>query len=97
MLWPPCFAAACSARNGSPQTPLLPVDNSVFSVSTTLVQVDAEVTDSHQRHVTNLQPGDFEVILDHKIQPITNFVYVRLDGPNGLPAGTNSTLADDTP
>lgn len=71
------------------QPPTPPAQNPVFSVSSTLVQVDAEVTDSHQHHVTNLAADDFEVTLDGKIQPITNFTYVHLDDstPNGLPPG----------
>jgi VWFA-related protein len=69
-----------------------PASQPVFSVGTTLVQVDAEVTDSKQRHVTNLRAEDFEVILDHKVPPITNLTYVDLDGAdaNGLASTPDS-------
>lgn len=59
-----------------------PPPNVTFSVGTSLVQIDAEVMDSKHRHVTNLKADDFEVLLDHKLQSITNFTYVRLDDPN---------------
>lgn len=54
----------------------------VFSVSTTLVQIDAVVTDSKGHQVTNLKSDDFRVLVDGKPQPITNFSYVRLDSPD---------------
>ncbi|MGD0618847.1 MAG: VWA domain-containing protein [Bryobacteraceae bacterium] len=57
-------------------------DNTVFSVTTTLVQVDAVVTDAKGHQVTNLKPGDFTVVMDGKPQPITNFSYVHLDSPD---------------
>ena len=80
-----CCAAALSAQQPAPP----PDQNPVFSVSSTLVQVDAEVTDSKQHHVTDLKASDLEVLLDGKVQPITNFTYVHLDdpAPNGLPPG----------
>ena len=54
----------------------------VFSVSTTLIQVDSVVTDSKGHQVTNLQAGDFQVLVDGKPQPITNFSYIHLDSPD---------------
>ena len=57
-------------------------DNTVFSVTTTLVQVDAVVTDTKGHQVTNLKPGDFTVVMDGKPQPITNFTYIHLDSPD---------------
>jgi VWFA-related protein len=57
-------------------------ENTVFSVTTTLVQVDAVVTDSKGRQVTTLKPEDFDVLLDRKAQRITNFSYVHLDSPD---------------
>lgn len=58
----------------------------VFSVTTTLVQIDAVVTDSKGRYVTDLAPSDFEVFEDGKPQPITNFSYVQIPGPRHPPA-----------
>ncbi len=54
----------------------------VFSVSQTLIQIDAEVTDGKGHHVTDLTANDFEVVLDHKPQQITNVSYVALDSPD---------------
>lgn len=60
--------------------PQLPHQSSpaVFRVTTTLVQVDAVVTDSRGRQVTNLQPADFEIKIDGKPQSITHFSYVNV-------------------
>jgi len=54
----------------------------VFSVSTTLVQIDSVVTDAKGHQVANLKPGDFQVLVDGKPQAITNFSYVHLDSPD---------------
>jgi VWFA-related protein len=50
----------------------------VFSVTTTLVQVDAVVTDSKGHYVTDLTPGDFAVFEDGQPQKIANFSYVSV-------------------
>ncbi len=50
----------------------------VFSVTSTLVQVDAVVTDGKGRHVADLTANDFEVLEDGKPQAITYFSYVRI-------------------
>lgn len=65
--------------------PDLPPPQAVFSVTTTLVQVDAVVTDSKGRYVSDLTADDFAVYEDGKPQTITNFSYVRVSSP--LPAG----------
>src|SRR5208337_2430431 len=79
-----CTAAALAfvlvLRAQQPDAPS--PENTVFSVTTTLVQVDAVVTDSKGRQVTTLKPEDFEVLLDRKAQRITNFSYVHLDSPD---------------
>ena len=75
------FLLLCGAAPGQqPGAP--PSDETVFRVTTTLVQIDAEVTDSKGNHVNNLKPEDFEVYLDKKPQAITNFSYVNLDSPD---------------
>lgn len=48
-------------------------------ISTTLVEVDAVVTDRDGRHVTDLAPDDFELIQDGRPQKITSVRYVSLD------------------
>jgi VWFA-related protein len=65
----------CPLHAQEPSPPPAPV----FSVSTTLVQIDSVVTDSKGHQVVNLKPGDFQVLVDGKLQPITNFSYVHLD------------------
>jgi VWFA-related protein len=55
----------------------------VFRVTSTLVQVDAVVTDSKGRQVTNLGIADFELTVDGKHQNLTHVSYVpvALDDP----------------
>ena len=71
------FLAAGLLPGQEPVTP----PPTVFSVSTTLIQIDSVVTDSKGLQVTNLKSDDFQVWVDGKPQPITNFSYVRLDAP----------------
>src|SRR5260370_31057710 len=71
------------------QQPPLPAENNgsrdaVFRVTTTLVQVDAVVTDSKRRYVTDLTADDFELFVDGKPQKLTHFSYVRVV-PEGNP------------
>src|SRR5579862_1847413 len=48
----------------------------VFRVTTSLVQVDAVVTDSKGHYLTDLSAGDFIIEEDGKPQQITSFSYV---------------------
>jgi len=50
----------------------------VFSVTSTLVQVDAVVTDGKGRNIEDLTPDDFEVSVDGKPQTLTHFSYVHV-------------------
>jgi VWFA-related protein len=50
-------------------------------VTTTLVQVDAVVTDSKGHYITDLTADDFAIYDDGKPQKITNFSYVRVGAP----------------
>jgi len=69
----------------------------VFRVTTSLVQVDAVVTDAKGHYVTSLKPEDFEILLDKKPQAITNLSYVDLESPssnsNALTPATESKPA----
>ncbi len=56
----------------------------LLRITVTLVQVDAVVTDSKGRHVSDLKPEDFEVRQDGKVQKITHFSYIRT-GPAEQP------------
>ncbi len=51
----------------------------IFRAGVSLVQLDAVVTDKHDRQVTTLGAGDFEVWQDGRRQPVTAVVYVRSD------------------
>jgi VWFA-related protein len=55
------------------QTPAPPT---VIRIDVNLVQVDAVVTDSHGKRVSDLKAADFIVLQDGKPQEITNFSYV---------------------
>jgi VWFA-related protein len=67
----------------SGQQPAAPAPDSqrpeaIFTVTSTLVQVDAVVTDSKGHQVTDLKPEDFQVFEDGKLQTLTHFSYVRV-------------------
>ena len=76
-------AALLAAQQPAPTPPLR--QEPIFSVTTTLVQVDAVVTDSKGHHVTDLTAEDFAVYEDGKHQKITSFSYVRV-APHAFPA-----------
>jgi VWFA-related protein len=62
----------------SPATPP-PLDPPRLRISTTLVEIDAVVTDRQGRHVTDLKPEDFELIQDGRPQKISSVRYVSTD------------------
>ncbi|MFN0109813.1 MAG: VWA domain-containing protein, partial [Blastocatellia bacterium] len=59
-----------------PDSPLDP--DSVVRISTTLVQIDAVVTDRKGVHVDDLTDSDFELLVDGKKQPLSFFKMMRL-------------------
>jgi len=56
--------------------------DTVFRVNVDLVQVDAVVTDSEGRPVTDLRADEFIVLQDGKPQEITHFSFVRTKNPS---------------
>jgi len=62
------------------QAPEHPNPQGVIRITVNLVQVDAVVTDSKGRPVTNLRPEDFEILEDGRPQTITNFSYISVTG-----------------
>ncbi len=68
-----CLIVSALAQTGS-QEP-------VIRISVNLVQVDAVVTDSSGRQVTNLTADDFEILEDKRPQKITAFSYVSIGAP----------------
>src|SRR6185369_11166809 len=63
------------AQPSSEQNPKTTDD--VVRITTNLVQVDAVVTDSNDKLVTDLKPEEIEIYEDNRSQKITNFSYVR--------------------
>ncbi|HKO96310.1 MAG TPA: VWA domain-containing protein [Pyrinomonadaceae bacterium] len=76
-------------------------DDNVVRVTTNLIQIDVVVTDSKGRPVTNLNPEDFEILVNGKPQTITNFSLITLDPQPSertkAPASKNSTNAVPLP
>ena len=54
----------------------------VIRITVNLVQIDAVVTDSKGRHITDLKAEDFEILQDGKPQKIAGFNYVSLVNPS---------------
>ncbi len=54
-------------------------EDDVVRITTNLVQLDAVVTDSKGRVVTDLGPDEFDILEDGKSQKITNLSYVSLE------------------
>ena len=53
-------------------------NDSVIRITTSLVQIDAIVTDKDGKLVTDLQSGDFEILQDGKRRDVTAFSLVRV-------------------
>ncbi|HEY8562383.1 MAG TPA: VWA domain-containing protein [Pyrinomonadaceae bacterium] len=68
------FAVAAFAQTPTPKP--VETDADVVKISTTLIQVDATVTDKNGRVVTDLTADDFEIFENDKKQSITNFSFV---------------------
>ncbi len=54
----------------------------VIRITVNLVQIDAVVTDSKGRHISNLTADDFEILQDGKVQKIAGLNYVSLVNPS---------------
>jgi VWFA-related protein len=67
------------AQDVSPSPTPPPLDDGeVVKISTTLIQLDAIVTDQKGRQVTDLTINDFEILENGEKQNITNFSYVSI-------------------
>jgi VWFA-related protein len=69
-------------------------------VTTSLVQVDAVVTDEDDRHVTDLTAADFEIFEDGRKQEITHCTYValpKLGAPAPAVSSPGATVAPAPP
>lgn len=72
-----CFSAVVSAQTPT-QTPPIETDE-VVKITTTLIQVDATVTDKKGNVVRDLKPGEIEIYENGKKQNITNFSFVGVN------------------
>ena len=70
---------------------------SAIRISVDLVQIDAVVTDSRGRHVTDLTAADFEVLEDGKPQTLSAFTYVPAGTLAPSSVGSGSTLPPAPP
>jgi VWFA-related protein len=70
--------AIAFGQNPAPQSATAAAANGAIRIDVNLVQVDAVVTDSRGRRVTDLHSPAFEVLQDGKPQSITNFSYVSI-------------------
>ena len=71
-------ALFASGQQPAAPAPDSPQPEAVFTVTSTLVQVDAVVTDSKGHHITDLKPEEFQVFEDGKLQKLTHFSYVQV-------------------
>ncbi len=85
----------CAVNYAQTPTPT-PAEDDLIVISTTLIQIDATVTDKKGRIVTDLKPEDFEIYENDKKQEITNFSFVSsetqtnnspIQKPNKISAG----------
>jgi VWFA-related protein len=70
-----CFTAGQYSAQQAPQTP---PPAGVIRIDVNLVQVDAVVTDSNGKAVTNLTKDDFELLQDGVPQKLTAFEFVNI-------------------
>lgn len=76
-----------AAQQSGPFSAQVENPGTVFTVTTTLVQVDAVVTDGKGKHVKDLSADDFELLISGKPQKVTHFSYVALGkAATGAPA-----------
>src|SRR5947209_17858491 len=64
-------------------------EEDVVRITTNLVQFDAVVTDKKGNPVNDLRPEDFEVYVNGRKQPVTNFSYISVEA--GGPTTTSPT------
>jgi VWFA-related protein len=83
LLWVPDAQSQQTPANGPART---------IEVTTTLVEVDAIVTDSKGKPVTNLSVDDFQILQDGKPQRITTFSRVSTTAAPARP-NSNSSVA----
>ena len=81
------------AASPTPQ-PQQPDSDDVVRITANLVQVDAVVTDSKGRLVTDLRPEEIEIREDGRPQKITNFSFISVEPSATKPTGGDSLPVD---
>src|SRR5579884_3250779 len=89
-----CLCLACLCIAALAQTDS---HEPVLRIDVNLVQVDAVVTDSRGRQVTNLSASDFVILEDGRPQKITAFSYVNLGARAAAPAKSVTPIAPNEP
>lgn len=80
---PPVATRDAGQQQAQPPQPPAPPNEQqppLFRAGINFVRVDVIITDQKGNAVGDLQPGDFEVIEDGKVQKIETFKLVKLDG-----------------
>ncbi|HEY0323891.1 MAG TPA: VWA domain-containing protein [Pyrinomonadaceae bacterium] len=72
-------------------------DDDVVRITTNLVQVDAMVTDSNGKPVTDLKPEEVQIYEDGRLRKITNFSYLADTGGRGGGVAPPSPTTGATP
>ena len=68
-------------------------DEDRLIITTSLVQVDAVVTDKTGRQITDLRPNDFEIVEGGRARDIVGFSYVGLSSTSPESAAKNKSAA----
>ena len=86
------FALVClpAARAQNPQKPETPQADDRLVVTTSLVQVDAVVTDKKGIQIADLQQEDFEIVEGGQVRPVVGFSYVPLNSKSPQSPETNN-------
>src|ERR1043166_9281500 len=97
-----CLVLLCvgTSRAQNPQDKTPPqTEEERLVINTSLVQVDAVVTDKNGKPVTNLQPEDFELSESGKVRDVKAFSYVDLTSNSAAVTKANkpSRSSDMTP
>ncbi|HEX8637979.1 MAG TPA: VWA domain-containing protein [Pyrinomonadaceae bacterium] len=70
------FALNIFPQNAKPVASPTPPDEDIVKISTTLIQIDATVTDKNGKVITDLKPEEVEIYENGKRQEISNFSFV---------------------
>lgn len=89
----PCGLAVILAlyAAASPQAPSAETRDLKIRVTVDLVEIDAVVTDSRGKHITDLSSTDFEILLDGEPQKLRVFEIVKGNVPEARPAQSSSS------